>query len=221
MEATVWPATSLLARLSAPARTALLAMGTEVVLPPGRRITRQGEPGDAVYVLVSGVVRVSGVNGDRESLLAIRAGGDLVGEMAALLGTQRSATVSTCTTTAARVLTGSGFRGYLHLFPDAAVEVAGMLGRRLRWANDRRVDFAALPAVARVRRVLVTLAETYGQAGPEGRDLGAPLTQEDIASLAGVRLTTAEKALRSLARAGLIRLGYRSLLVLDLEGLRV
>ncbi|MFC7615550.1 Crp/Fnr family transcriptional regulator [Actinokineospora soli] len=141
--------------------------------------------------------------------------------MAALLGTRRTATVATCTLTSARVLSGPAFRGYLHLFPDAAVEVAGMLGRRLRWANDRRVDFAALPAVARVRRVLVTLAETYGQAGPEGVDLGAPLTQEDIASLAGVRLTTAEKALRALARAGLVRLGYRSLVVLDLDGLRV
>lgn len=176
-----WPTTSILARLSGPARAALLRLGTEVALPAGRRILRQGDDGDAVYVLLAGAVRVSVVDGDREPLLAIRAAGDLVGEMSVLRREPRSATVVTCTATIARVLSGTAFRAYLREHPDAAIEVAGMLGARLRWANERRVAVAALDAPARVRRVLVALAETYGRVGPDGRDLGAPLTQEDIA----------------------------------------
>ncbi|MGW5049597.1 Crp/Fnr family transcriptional regulator [Actinokineospora sp. NPDC004072] len=216
MDRPAWPAASLLGRLAAPVRAALLALGVEVALPPGRRILRQGDPGESVYVLLSGAVKVSGIDGDREPLLAIRRAGDVVGEMAVLLRQPRSATVTTCLATTARVVPGQDFRQFLRGHPDAAIEVAGVLSERLRWANERRVDFAALDAPARVRRVLVTLAETYGG----GRDLGAPLTQEDIASLAGVRLTTAEKALRDLARRGLVRLGYRSVVVLDLNGLR-
>jgi CRP/FNR family transcriptional regulator, cyclic AMP receptor protein len=215
-----WPSASVLARLSGPARAGLLALGTQVTLPAGRRILRQGEDGDAVYVLLAGAVKVSLVNGDRESMLAIRAAGDLVGEMSVLRPEPRSATVSTCTTTTARVLSGATFSTYLHAHPDAAIEVAGMLVQRLRWANDRRADVAALDAPARVCRVLVALAETYGRAGPDGYDLGAPLTQEDIASLAGVRLTTAEKTLRALSRANLVRLGYRNIVIRDLKALR-
>lgn len=220
MDLMEWPPASVLARLSVPARTALLALGTQVALPAGRRILRQGEDGDAVYVLLTGAVKVSVIDGDRESVLAIRAAGDLVGEMSVLRPEPRSAMVTTCTTTTARVLTGATFHAYLYAHPDATIEVAGMLAQRLRWANDRRADIAALDAPARVRRVLVALAETYGRAGPEGHDLGAPLTQEDIASLAGVRLTTAEKTLRALSRANLVRLGYRNIVVLDLKALR-
>ncbi len=210
----------MLARLPGPARKALLTLGTEVVVPAGRRILRQGEDGEVVYVLLAGVVKVSAADGDREPVLAIRAAGDLVGEMSVLLGRPRSATVVTCTNTTARVLTSATFRTYLHSHPAAAIEVAGMLGERLRWANERRVDVAALDARTRVRRVLVALAELYGRTGPEGWDLGAPLTQEDIASLAGVRLNTAEKTLRDLSRANLVRLGYRRVVVRDLAGLR-
>src|SRR5207248_2565503 len=169
---------------------------------------------------LTGTVKVSAIDGNREPLLAIRGAGDLIGEMSVLQRRPRSATVVSCTTTTARVLSGTTFRTYLHHHPAAAIALAGMLGERLRWANDRRVDIAALDARARVRRVLVALAEAYGRPVPDGVDLGAPLTQEDIASLAGVRLNTAEKTLRELSRASLVRLGYRHIVVRDLDGLR-
>ncbi|WP_233160655.1 Crp/Fnr family transcriptional regulator [Actinophytocola xanthii] len=215
-----WPLTSMLARLAGPARRALLELGNQVTLRTGERVLREGEDGDAVYVLLAGVVKVSAVGGDRESLLAIRAAGDLVGEMSVLLRRPRSATVVPCVETTARVLSGTAFRTYLHNHPAAAIELAGMLGERLRWANDRRVDVAALDARARVRRVLVALVESFGRPVSRGWDLGVRLTQEDIASLAGVRLNTAEKALRELSRGSLVGLGYRHVVVHDLDGLR-
>ncbi|WP_103354619.1 Crp/Fnr family transcriptional regulator [Amycolatopsis sp. CA-128772] len=220
MDGAQWSPNSVLARLSGPARAALLALGTEVTVPAGRRILHQGEDGDTVYVLLAGAVKVTAVEGDREPLLAVRGAGDLVGEMSVLLHAPRSAGVVTCGTVVARVVPGTNFRAYLRTFPEAAIEVAGMLGDRLRWANARRIDIAALDAAARVRRVLVALAEAHGRAGPNGHELGAPLTQEDIATLAGVRLNTAEKTLRALSRANVVRLGYRNIVVRDLDGLR-
>jgi CRP/FNR family transcriptional regulator, cyclic AMP receptor protein len=216
-----WPSSSLLGRLSEPARSVLLSLGTAVGYPAGRRILRLGELGETVYLLLSGCVKVLGNDGGREPLLGIRVGGDLVGEMAVLSRLPRSATVSTCSDLSARAIPGPDLLAFLAECPEASLAVASMISERLRWANERRVDFAALDTRTRVSRVLLTLTETYGRDIGDGRDLGAPLTQEEIASLAGVRLATAEKALRALAAAGLVRLGYRTIVVVDQQRLRV
>jgi CRP-like cAMP-binding protein len=181
---------------------------------------RQGEPGSIVYLLRSGCVKVVGNEAGREPLLAIRVGGDLVGEMAVLSGKPRSATVTACAKTTASAIQGADLQALLRASSDVAVEVARMISERLRWANELRIDFASLPPRTRVNRVLLTLAETYGQDTGKGRDLGVRLTQEEIASLAGVRLSTAGKALGHLKRSSVVRLGYRRIVVVDLPGLR-
>jgi CRP-like cAMP-binding protein len=205
--------------LPEPARADLLGLGTPVPFGAGETILRQGDPGEIAYLLLAGSVKVLGNEGGREPLLGIRIGGDLVGEMAVLSGKARSATVSTCVATSARRIPGWELRAFLRCCPDAALEVAHMIIERLRWANERRVDFAACDARTRVSRVLLTLAETYGRDTGDGRDLGAPLSREEIASLAGIKLATMEKALRKLAHAGIVRLGYRRIVVIDIDRL--
>jgi CRP/FNR family transcriptional regulator, cyclic AMP receptor protein len=216
-----WPASSLLGQLSEPALGALLGLGTAASFPSGHRILRLGELGQTVYLLLRGCVKVLGNEGGREPLLAIRVGGDLVGEMAVLDRLPRSATVSTCSEVSARAIPGPDMLTFLASNPEAMLSIASMISSRLRWANERRVDFASLDARTRICRVLLTLAETYGQDTGGGRDLGAPLTQDELASLSGVRLATAEKALRAFAANGLVRLGYRSITVLDMDRLRI
>jgi CRP-like cAMP-binding protein len=215
-----WPDETLLGRLSEPARASLVRLGARKAFPPGEVILRQGESESTVYLLLSGYVKVVGNEAGREPLLAIRVGGDLVGEMAALSGRPRSATVTACTATSARAIAGTDLRPFLSECPEVAIEVARMISERLQWANERRIDFAALPPRTRVSRVLLTLADTYGRDTCEGRDLGVRLIQGEVASLAGVKLTTAEKALRGLQRRGVVRLGYRKIVVADMPGLR-
>ncbi|HZN17301.1 MAG TPA: Crp/Fnr family transcriptional regulator [Micromonosporaceae bacterium] len=214
-----WPAASLLGRLPEPVRVLMLGLGRAVQVEPGRAILRLGEPPGRSFLLLNGCVKVLGNDSGREPLLDIRVGGDLVGEMSVLSGAPRSATVITCSLTVAREISGRELRQFLLNEPQASLAVASMLAERLRWANERRVDFATVDAGVRVSRVLLALAYQYGQPCPGGHSLGVSLTQEEIASLAGVRLPTAEKHLRLLARAGVIRVGYRTVLVTDLDGL--
>ena len=214
-----WPAGSLIGRLPERARREMLELGTVVRFPLASAMVRQGEPGTVVYLLLRGCVKVLGNEGDREPLLSIRIRGDVVGDMAVLSRKPRSATVKTCSKTVARAIAGEEFRAFLLRCPEAAIEIAGMLCERLRWSNARRVDAAALDPRRRIVRVLLALVETYGQVVDDGWYLGAPLTQEEIASLAGIRLPTAEKALRSLTDAGLIRPGYRKIIVRNLAQL--
>ena len=217
----VWAEATLLGRLSPPVRAVLLDLGTGVVFPIGRRIIREGMPGETAYLLLTGCVKVLGNDGGgQEPLLGVRISGDMVGEMAALSGRPRSATITTCAVTSARAIGGGELKAFLREYPEAALEITHMISDRLRWANERWVDFVALDARTRVSRVILNLAETYGRDTREGRDLGAPMTQQEIASLAGVKLASAEKALHALEDAGVVRRGYRSVVVVDLPGLR-
>jgi CRP-like cAMP-binding protein len=69
---------------------------------------------------------------------------------------------------------------------------------KLRFANDRRVDFASYDAVVRVARVLRELAAVYGERSGNRVLLNWPLTQTELASLASVAEPTVQKALRRL-----------------------
>lgn len=217
-----WPAASLLGRLSNASCRDLLQLGTAVTLAANRPILVQGERNDHSFLLLSGCVKVvaSGNEGTREALLSIRIGGDIVGEMAALSGKPRSATVITCAVTPARVIHAGELRTFLARHSDVSLALATILSERLRWANERRVDFTALTARARVSRVLVELTETYGRNTPDGRDLGAALTQAEVSSLAGVKPPTGEKALRALQCQGAVALGYRNIVVTDLAAVQ-
>lgn len=217
---TRWPAMTLLGRLPERPRHELLELGTSVNFDGGCTILREGEPGHTAYLLLRGCVKVRGNKAEWEPLLAIRVGGDLIGEMAMLSRKSRSASVLTCSPTTARAVPAEQLRSFLLRRPEVTLEIASILSERLRWSNERRIDVAALDPRGRISRVLLTLAETYGRPVGDGWDLGAPLTQAEIAALAGIRLPTAEKALRGFAEAGLIRLGYRTTVVLDLDTLR-
>lgn len=214
-----WPVASLLGRLPESVRDLMLGLGRAIQVEPGQTILRIGDPPGRTFLLLNGCVKVLGNDSGREPLLDIRVGGDLVGEMSVLSGDPRSATVITCSTTVARDISGGELLRFLGNQPQASLAVACMLAERLRWANERRVDFATVEAGVRVSRVLLALAYQYGQPCPGGHSLGVSLTQEEIASLAGVRLPTAEKHLRLLVRAGIVRVGYRTILVTDLDRL--
>jgi CRP-like cAMP-binding protein len=98
-----------------------------------------------------------------------------------------------------------------------------MLSARLRWANQRRLDFQAYDAPTRLARVLVELAAAYGQSepGPGGGRcvLALALTQSELASLAGLKLATAERALAGLSQSGLVERNYRKLTISDVPKL--
>ena len=77
-------------------------------MSPGLVLIREGDPGTAVYLLLAGSVKVTGATDEGGSLLAIRVGGDLVGELAVLDGRPRVATVTTPgPVLSRRTLTGS------------------------------------------------------------------------------------------------------------------
>jgi CRP/FNR family transcriptional regulator, cyclic AMP receptor protein len=221
VETTSWPVGTLLHRLRSRVRDELLALGVEKTFPAKSLLIRAGDHGDYVVLLLDSVAKivVHSENG-LDILLGVRVGGDLVGELAVIAGTTRSADVVACGALRARVINRTDFDTFLQRTPGAAYEVSSMLGERLRWADRRRVDFVARNAVARLANVIVEIAETYG-ASTDGRwELGVPLTQAELGTLAGMAQRTAEKHLMELSRAGVVELRYREITVVDMAELR-
>jgi CRP/FNR family transcriptional regulator, cyclic AMP receptor protein len=209
-----WPRASLLASLEEASRDRLLAQGAMRVYPSDRVLIRMGEQSSFVVVLMQGAVKATSLTPDgKEVLLMICVGGDLVGEFAAMYGKPRSSTVTTCGPVVGRVIAQPDFVGMLARDEALARAVNRAVLGKLRFANERRVDFAGYDAHTRVARILRELAVAYGERDGDRVVLNWPLTQIELASLASVAEPTVQKALRRLRAAGVITTGYRSLTV--------
>lgn len=216
-----WPENSLLGGLSDAARERFLSLGIMVQRPPGTVLIREEDQSTSVMILLDGVVKITGRTQDqREALLAVRVGGDLIGEFGALDGKPRSATAVTCGTLVYRLVTRSDFLAALSADAVLSQAVSRSVVDKLRVANSRRVDFAGSNAPTRLARVIYDLAVTYGER--EGTDVVIrwPLTQPEIASLVGAAEPTVFKALKHLREAGIVNNGYRRIAVRDIERLR-
>lgn len=172
-------------------------------------------------LLLSGFAKVTAtVENGQSSLLAVRVAGDTVGEMAALDGAPRSATVTACGPLTARVIPVGVLREALIRRPELSIALTGIVADRLRWANRRRLDFSGYPAKVRLARLLVELATAYGRAEDGAVAIGCQLTQPELAALIGTAETTIHKGLRELREEGLLGTGYRITIVQDLRRLR-
>ncbi|WP_372408228.1 Crp/Fnr family transcriptional regulator [Streptomyces luteireticuli] len=228
---THWPARSLLGMLPEPARQELLGLGTEVRFDAGDVLLSEGAHDRHVLLLLSGFAKVTAtLENGQVSLLAVRVGGETVGEMAAVDGVDgvdgddgvpRSATVTACGPMAARVLQPAALRELLMRRPEVGMALTRIVSDRLRWANRRRMEFRGYPVKVRLARLLVEFAAAYGQ--PEhggGVVMGCGLTQPELAALTGAAETTVHKGLRELREEGLLETGYRSTTIRDLARLR-
>ncbi len=215
-----WPAGTFMSMLPPRARAELLELGIERSFKRREVLMREGDATEHVVLLRQGLVKATGLqeNG-RETLFSLKVGGDLVGEIAAMDGSRRSATVTSCVQGRGRVISATAFRGYLRANPDAHFALTRMIIQTLKWADRRRLDFAGYPTLVRLARLLGELADAF-LAGPGNRvllDLG--LSQGDLADLIGAEEDTTRKELRVLRDRGLISLGYRSVTVVDRAGL--
>jgi len=216
-----WPGSTLLGSLGSADRSALLMAGTEVPFRDGKRLIVQGSADDHAYLLVRGMVKVAlrDHNG-RSALLGIRVAGDLVGEMGALDGTTRSADVTASGDVRLRVLRAAELRDLSLRKPEIALGISRMIAGRLRWANQRRLDFTARDPRARVARILYEVIRAYGSNRRTHWELGVELTQPEIASLAATSVRTMEKELRRLYDDGVLVRRYRGIHVVDLDTLQ-
>ena len=205
---------ALLAYLADADREYLLARGTRRRFRANDVVLMEGDPSDHVHVLVSGWVRVSAIVEDgREVLFGLRGPGEVLGDLAAVTGRPRTASVRAIEPCTVFQLTGAQFIDVLHARPEIAIATIKTVAARLRNAESARVDSAALDVTRRVAVHLLRLAEEHGRSVPEGVVIEAALSQTDIATQVGAARRTVARALRVLRERGIVETGRRRILI--------
>ena len=212
--------TDFLDALSPRDREALLAAGARRRYRRGDVLHREHDDPGGALVLLEGHVTASTADAEgREVILGMAGPGDLVGELSALRGTPRSATVTAREDVVAVAIAAADFRRFLERTPGAAVFVLDTVIERLQVADAHRLELASLDVVARVARRLLELSERIGEAGAGG-SVEVAVTQEELAAFAGASREAVSKALQVLRTLGCVETHRRRIAVLDAAALR-
>lgn len=200
---------------------ALLACGARRRWPRHATLFNEGDRSDHVVILLSGRAKVSSfAPTGGEVVLAVRGPGALIGELAAIDGGDRSATVSALEPLEALVIPPAEFTGFLQLHGRATFLLLRMLSERLRDADRKRIEFGTADITGRVAGRLVELAERFGEPEGAGVRVAVPLSQEELAGWTGASREAVSRALRSLRSRGWIDTGRRSVTIHNLDALR-
>ena len=170
----------------------------------GYNIITAEQPGETVYVITSGSVKVY----RSEVILAILGAGEVVGEMSLADSLGRSATVITLEQTVLLWMDRISFWASLREVPEMTYNLVSILSRRLRLANNHARLLAAMDVQGRVAGQLLAFAREYGEPAPGGGLLiPLRLTQADLAALVGASRVRVNQALGFHRRNGHISVG--------------
>ena len=214
-------ADDFLATLTAAEADALQRRGTFRRFTRGQALLHQGQVPDRVLLLRSGRVKVySTTTTGKDVVLAVRGPGELVGELSALDDEPRSASIVALDPVEALVLSPADFRGFLAEHPAAALALLGMLSRRLRDADAKRMEYVAFNTMGRVALRIVEMAARFGEAKGDAIDLELPLSQEELAGWTGSSLESVGRALQTMRGLGWLETRRRQIRVLNLDAIR-
>lgn len=177
-------------------------------------VLSQDEPGDALFVIMSGRVKVVifGENG-REVTLSVLRPGEAFGEMSLFDGETRSANCIAMEPTTLLSLSREDLLAHLAQYPSTALNLLGQLARRLRQADDSIAQLALCDVNERLVHKLCSLAAEEGSDAPEGRLVRRRPTQQELANMIGSCRETISRAFNQMVRDGLLISRGRSMVV--------
>jgi len=185
----------------------------------GEVVFHHDDPGDTLHLVARGhfAIRVMTPLGDVVTL-AVRSPGETFGEMALIdEDARRSATVEALDDAETLALRRADFDALRREHPGVTDALVRLLAAELRHVNERLLEALYVPADRRVLRRVLELAERYTTGGGP---LRVPLTQEEIAAMAGTSRATVNRVLRREEAAGAVRLARGGVEIVDAERLR-
>ena len=192
-----------------------------VEFPRGTVIFNEGEPGDRLYIVSTGKVKIGRRSPDgRENLLSIFGPSDMFGELSIFDPGPRTSTATAVLDTRLARLRKQALRPWLTNRPEIAEQLLRVLARRLRRTNDALADLIFTDVPGRVAKTLLQMAGRFGTRDGGVLRVNHDLTQEEMAQLVGASRETVNKALADFATRGWLRLEARAVLLLDVERLR-
>lgn len=187
----------------------------------GAFVFLEGDPGDRLFVLAEGVVKVfvSSPEGE-EMILATLRPPDVFGELAAIDGGPRSASVQAMTPVTALLIRRDTLLALLTTNPDVADILLRSLGAVIRRLSGQAADLVFLDLPTRVAKLIVELAGDHGLPCDEGLALDVDVTQSTIAAMVGAARQSVNGVIQGLEREGYLVRHGRTMVVTDVAALR-
>jgi CRP/FNR family transcriptional regulator, cyclic AMP receptor protein len=197
----------------------LLQLARRRTFRRGEVVFHRGDPADSMHLVSKGrfAIRVMTPLGD-QATISVRGPGESFGEMA-LVGekSSRSATVEALEQAETFCVYDAEFARLRHEHPAVNEILIALLAAELRSMNERLLEALYLPVERRVLRRLRELAELYRRGTDEQVEI--PLTQEEVAGLAGTSRATVNAVLGDAQTRGLVALRRGTITIVDLPGL--
>ena len=191
-----------------------------VTFARGTTIFDEGEPGDRLYIIVDGKVKLARHAPDgRENLLSVMGPSDMFGELSIFDPGPRTSSAVCVTGVTAATMNSTMLKQWIDTHPEISQQLLRVLARRLRRTNASLADLIFTDVPGRVAKTLLQLANRFGMQEGGALRVNHDLTQEEIAQLVGASRETVNKALATFAHRGWIRLEGKSVLIVDTEHL--
>jgi CRP/FNR family cyclic AMP-dependent transcriptional regulator len=211
-----WPEDGFIGQLPDAERAALLAAGSPLRFEDDQILLVQGDSGDFLYVLTSGLVKVIvAAESGAQTTLAVRSRGDLVGEFALLDNKPRTATARAAGQVTALKIGAAAFMSIVGQSPAAQATVTRYLLFKMRSTTERRAAERIWEARERLAQVLYELGQRHAEPDSDGM-IRLPITQGELGDLAGVAVSTAERVLKDLRKQGAVTTRYREITIRDM-----
>ncbi|GAB6158907.1 Crp/Fnr family transcriptional regulator [Desulfotomaculum varum] len=182
----------------------------------GRIIFMEGEPGEALYILKSGLIKLTRrLEDGREHILHFVNPGEVFAEVVLFDGGDYPATAEVQEDCVVGILRNQDIERLISQNPGMAVAMLRIMSRRLRAAQEKVMHLALHDIARRLAFTLIKMAEEHGIAKPDGIFLNLNLTNQELANLTGSTRETVNRMLNSFKRSGAIEVDRQRIIILD------
>lgn len=193
----------------------------EIELSKGDVLFEQDDPGDFLYIINDGLLKISRHDpiSERRKTLAILGAGEIVGEMAVLTEENRSGEARALRDTHLFQIYEDDYLELLNKYPQMGVKLVRILSKRLLMSDEeiQSVTFNSIPG--RLASQILKIANQFGTETDEGLKIDIGLTHQHLADLVGTNRETVTKHLNQFKRKGSITMENRTITVIDQESL--
>jgi CRP-like cAMP-binding protein len=181
-------------------------------LAVGEALFRKGDPGDALFGVRRGQIRIeTGASDGGRLTLNFMAPGDLFGEVAVLDGQSRTAGATAGEVTELFVLRRADFLEHLEREPRVAIKIIQLLCQRIRWQSERMEESVPQPLPVRLARRLCALAADFGSE--------VHISQQQLGVFVGAARESVNRQLRLWRKDGILDLQRGRILLLNMNRL--
>ena len=189
------------------------------VLKRGATIFSKGDPGNSLYAVIAGTVKISISSPDgRNAILNLIGPGETFGEMSVLDGQTRSADAIANTNCEIYVIDRRDFLPFMRNQPALSMKFIELLCTRLRWTSDQVEQVILQDLPGRLASALLGLTEKRKLEPAASQTIA--ITQQEISEMVGMTRESINKQLRAWAARHWVRLEHGAIVVLDAVSLR-